>query len=215
MVKVAGGEFLVGRAGLKTVLSYDFYIDDVPVTYRDFFTFMEETGFMVRHPSPEIWRVVAYLGHGASERPDHPVTMVTWHDAQANATWSGKRLPTSFEWERAARGRDGRMYPWGNEFDPLCCNSRESGIGSTTRVYQYPSGQSVDGCLDMAGNVFEWTSDWAESPRFSTAPNSEKINRGGSYNREAHDLICWYGESDPTDLRMADVGFRCVWTPYE
>jgi len=213
MVKIAATKFLAGRAAMETTLDYDFYIDEVPVTNRNYIHFLEATGFMVHHPGPEIRRALQYILSAARDRPDHPVTMVTWYDAQAYAMWMGKRLPTSLEWERAARGCDGRQYPWGNDFDHLRCNSHESGIKNTTPVYQYPNGRSPDGCYDMSGNVFEWVTDWADSPRFSSAPNSEKINHGASYNRTAHDLICWYKESDPPDLRMSDVGFRCVWTP--
>lgn len=213
MIKMDAGRFFVGPGSTEAVLDYDFYVDDAPVTNQDFLEFMEATGFMVRHPGPETRRVLQYLVSAANERPDHPVTMLTWYDAQAYATWVGKRLPTSLEWERAARGRDGRMYPWGNDFDSLRCNSKESGIGTTTPVYQYPNGRSEDGCFDMSGNVFEWVSDWPERPRFSSAPNSEKVNHGASYNRTANHLVCWHTESDPPDLRMTDVGFRCAWTP--
>lgn len=211
MIRIPPGDFIIGRAPTRATLDYEFYIDEVPVTNQDFVNFIEKTGFMRLHPGPEARRVLSGLLLAAKECPDHPVTMVTWYDAQAYATWKGKRLPTALEWERAARGTTGRLYPWGADFDRLKCNSSESGIGHTTPVYQYPKGRSQDGCYDLAGNVFEWTSDWATSPRFSSAPNSEKINRGASYARTADDLICWYTESDPPDLRMSDVGFRCVW----
>ena len=213
MIRITAGPFLFNRGAVKTVLNHDFYIDEAPVTNRDFFAFMEETGFMLRRPGPGIQQLLWHLQAAAQELPDHPVTMVTWYDAQAFATWLGKRLPTSLEWERAARGRDGRLYPWGDDFDALRCNSAESGIGTTTPVYRFPEGRSEDGCFDMAGNVFEWILDWSDIPRFSAAPNSEKINRGASYTRGANDLVCWYTESDPPDLRMSDVGFRCAWTP--
>lgn len=80
-------------------------------------------------------------------------------------------------------------------------------------MLKYADGRSPYGCYDMAGNVFEWTNDWATRPRFSSTPNSEKINRGGSYNRPDADLVSWYAESDPPWLRMLDVGFRCAVAP--
>lgn len=212
MIRIPAGSFLTGRIATKNTISYDFYIDEVPVTNRDFFKFMKETGFITGHPFPLVSGVHAHIEGLAKHRPDHPVTLVTWYEAQAYAAWAGKRLPTSLEWERVARGRSGRIYPWGNEFDHLRCNCSESGFGHTTPVRKFENGRSEDGCFDLAGNVFEWTNDWTNTPRFSTAPNSEKVNRGASYARSGNDLVCWYSESDPPDLRMSDVGFRCAWS---
>jgi formylglycine-generating enzyme required for sulfatase activity len=213
MIRISAGSFLAGPAATKNSIDNDFYIDVVPVTNKDFSQFIQETGFMIGHPFPLVSGVQSHIKAAAKSLPDHPVTMVTWYDAQAYAAWAGKRLPTAMEWERAARGKSGRIFPWGDEFDPFRCNSLESGVGHTTPVRQYGNGRSEDGCFDLAGNVFEWTSDWAITPRFSNAPNSEKINRGASYARNAKNLVCWYTESDPPDLRMSDVGFRCAWTP--
>ena len=212
MVKIRAGSFKAGRSGEFAAIEYDYYIDEVPVTNRDFYRFMNETGFMLRRPGVRLLSIVDNIRRATQTVPDHPVTKVTWYDAQAYANWIGKRLPLAIEWERAARGTDGRLYPWGNQFNSSHCNCKESGIGSTTPVRAYANGVSEDGCYDMVGNVFEWVADWATKPRFSSAPNTEKLNRGGSYNRNADDLVCWYEESDPPDLRMTDVGFRCVWS---
>ncbi len=215
MVRVPAGDFLAGIGPLKATIDYDFYIDIAPVTNRDFVAFFEETGYVLEPLEPAGAVVLQHLRVQARERPDHPVTLVSWHDAAAYAAWSGKRLPTAMEWEKAARGTDGRIFPWGNFFHPARCNCLESGIGGTTPVFKYEGGRSPYGCFDMAGNVFEWTNDWAKTPRFSRAPNSEKINCGGSYNRPASHLVCWYKESDPPAIRKLDVGFRCVFVPGE
>lgn len=93
----------------------------------------------------------------------HPVVDVSWHDAQTFCTWlrsaTGQpfRLPTEAEWETAARGEDARSFPWGNTFDPMRCNVKESAIGATTPVDRYTTGASPYGILDLAGNVWEWT----------------------------------------------------------
>ena len=114
------------------------------------------------------------------------------------------------QWEKAARGTDGRLYPWGNDFSNENCNSKESGYDTTTPVTRYLNGVSFYGCFDMVGNVFEWVDDWAIYPRFTKVPYSEKVNRGASYNRFQDHTNCVHIESDPPFLAMIDVGFRCV-----
>lgn len=213
MIYIKKGSFLSGRNLKEATIDYDFWMDETPVTNAQFLRFVETTKYMLRHPDPQVSRVLYGLREAAQNYPDHPVTRVTWFDAEAYAAWQGKRLPRELEWERAARGTDGRLYPWGDSFDPDRCNSAETGRSNTTPVFAFPAGRSPEGCFDMAGNVFEWTADWSSTPRFSSAPNSEKINRGASYNRFPGDLVNWYVESDPPGLQMTDVGFRCVWLP--
>jgi formylglycine-generating enzyme required for sulfatase activity len=133
-----------------------FKIGKYPVTNREYQAFVRGAGYR----PPFHWDGDEYpAGKG-----DHPVVYVTWHDAVAYCRWlteqTGQlyRLPTEAEWEKAARGSDGRQYPWGNEFDPARCNSVAGGPGETTPVGQYPEGASPYGILDMAGNVWEWCS---------------------------------------------------------
>ncbi len=205
MVLVPAGSFLYGPEKKLEVIDYDFYIDKYPVTNRDFLKFIERTNF-----TPSVGK--RFFRIMAEEKPDHPVTSVSWYEANLYAKWAGKRLPTSREWEKAARGTDGRLYPWGNEFSKNRCNCLESGINDTTPVDFYQNGVSPYGCYDMVGNVFEWVYDWALRPRFSPMPRSEKINRGGSYARPKEHCTCTYIESDPPHFVMRDVGFRCAYS---
>lgn len=218
MVLVSAGLFYFGFPKKKETLSYDFYIDETPVTNRQFASFLTDSHYikyMLSNLSPGGTQIYKKIIELADSMPDHPVVGVSWFDALTFATWCGKRLPSSVEWEKAARGVDARMFPWGDEFDASRCNCIESGIGTTTPVRNYPNGRSPWGCYDMTGNVFEWVSDWTENPRFSNLPNSEKVNRSGSFNRSSDHMVCWYQESDLPELRMVDVGFRCVFVPSE
>ena len=210
-VKVPAGPFLCGPGLEPGTVDYDYWIDRTPVTNRQFWAFLAATGYMHELGDSNTKKRLEKFESMAINRPNHPVVAVTWYDASAYAAWRGGRLPTSLEWEKAARGVDGRRYPWGDEFNVDKCNSLESGLGTTTEVGRYGSGASPFGCLDMVGNVFEWLLDWAEKPRNLIGINSEKSNRGSSFNRPRSHLVCWYEESDEPTLRMSDVGFRCVW----
>lgn len=152
--------------------------------------------------------------------PDHPVVAVSWHDAVTFCEWAGATLPTEAEWEYAARGPEGYVYPWGNESPtPELCNF-DNTLLSTSPVGFYPAGESWCGALDMAGNVSEWVADWygenyyAESPSRSPAgpeTGDHKVLRGGSWGS---DQIGIRGADRsyhlPPDHIYGIVGFRCA-----
>jgi formylglycine-generating enzyme required for sulfatase activity len=133
----------------------------------------------------------------------HPVTSVSWYGAVKYASWAGKRLLGEKEWEKAARGTDGRKFPWGNEFDKRLCNSAESNLKRTTEVNSFPKGKSPYGCFDMAGNVCEWTDS-----RF--ANEGRKIVRGGSFYSERRNCRCADCTArEETSKESGHIGFRC------
>ncbi|MDY7076406.1 MAG: bifunctional serine/threonine-protein kinase/formylglycine-generating enzyme family protein, partial [Chloroflexota bacterium] len=168
MVRVPAGKFLYGD-GKKGMELPEFWIDKTPVTNAEFARFVEATG----QEPPEHWKDKA----PPKEITDHPVTRVSWHDAVAYAEWAGKRLPTEEEWEKAARGADGRKYPWGDQSPtPELCNF-DGNVGDTTPVGKYsPQGDSPYGCVDMAGNVWDWM--------VSDYDKGRKVLRGGGWDVE-------------------------------
>lgn len=146
------------------------------------------------------------------------MVLVSWNDAIAYCKWSGNRLPTEAEWEKAARGIDGRAYPWGNILDKDRCNTLESYIEGTTPVDQFPNGASPYGVLDMVGNVSEWCADWYDDIYYSNSPTHNpkgpdeglyRVLRGGSFYNDLVNANCTYRSGDSPERHVAH-GFRVV-----
>ena len=166
MIKIPAGEFIMGTDGrlpdegpMHTRVLAEYFIDRYEVTNLQYKAFLDDTG----RRSPRHFRNRTF----PEGKSDHPVTYVSWKDADAYCQWAGKRLPTDAEWEKAARGTDGRFFPWGNEFDVDKANTPQRwarlGIeGDTTPVGAFEAGASTYGVYDMSGNVWEWTASWYE-----------------------------------------------------
>ena len=194
MILIPASVFLMG-ANQQPVQLPAFFIDRYPVTNAEYKIFIEAT----RHDFPSHWR----KGEPPPGKEDHPVVQVSWFDADAYAKWAGKRLPSAAEWEKAARGTDGRAYPWGETFDPSCLNCGVGGPFTTTPVGQYsPQGDSPYGVADMSGNVYEWTHDGN--------PVTTMGLRGGSW-LDGPEMAFTYAVRKHTPRRKNDfIGFRCV-----
>ena len=198
-VLVPAGVFTMGADTEQHQVHLDeYWIGITPVTNRQYQIFVEASG----HKTPSHWEV----GKIPSKKANHPVVNVSWHDGRAFCEWlsdlSGEiiRLPTEAEWEKAARGTDGRKYPWGDQApDVGLCNFNEN-IGDTTRVGRYsPAGDSPYGCLDMAGNVWDWTSSIYKDYPYRVGDGREAIDsddsrvlRGGSWNNNGRDVRSAY-----------------------
>lgn len=139
-----------------------------------------------------------------SGKADHPVTNISWHSANTYCKKIGKRLPNEDEWEKAARGTDGRYYPWGEDYDETFLNSSEGGKGGTAAVGSYADGKSPYGINDMSGNVREWVDDW-----YSDRQMYRVIKGGGFLDGEEDVYTFSVRKSIPEDIK-AYVGFRCA-----
>ena len=211
MVKVPKGPFLYGEKRVREVIDHDYWMDQYPVTNEKYRAFILADGYRNKaywSAEGRKWKtknkvtIPKYWNDTTWNKPDHPVVGVSYFEAEAYAKWAGKRLPTEREWEKAARGTDGREYPWGDEFDKEKCNSAEAGFGHTTPVTQYPKGVSSYGCYDMAGNVCEWCADWYHKTR------DLRVGRGGSWDDYQEFLRVSYRAKDVASFRDRNIGFR-------
>jgi formylglycine-generating enzyme required for sulfatase activity len=259
MVMVPAGEFLMGSPDRKgdyderpqhSVTLDNFWIDSTEVTNRQFDQFAQQTGYrsvpentgssrvcqgpygMCEEVDGADWRHPDGPDSEISDRMDHPVVQVTRTDAIAYCGWAGVVLPTEAEWEKAARGTDGRIYPWGDDFDGSRLNFCDSncpielkdseaddGYAGTAPVGSYPNGASPYGAFDMAGNVWEWVADWYADNYYSASATSDPLGPDAGGQREVRGGSAF----DPSDMvRSANrfpeypdysdnmTGFRCV-----
>ena len=220
MVEIPTGPFIMGYDKRhpdegpmhSETIDKPYWIDKHEVTNEAYRAFVEATG----HKTPDHWRGGAF----APSDEKLPVVYVTWYDAHDFCAWAGKRLPTEAEWEKAARGTDGRLFPYGDTFDASKSNSPQRGLGRLMPVGSFPQGRSPYGLSDVSGNVWEWTESWYLPYPGNTHGSVNygeqyKVVRGGSY------VDCSFyrcGLSAPTfnrgffkrETRNAGFGFRCA-----
>jgi serine/threonine-protein kinase len=248
MVHVPAGEFTMGsdeysdEQPVHTVYLDGFYIDETEVTNAQFAQFLNEQGN--QEEGGVTWLDIGdedclISQSGGQYQPksgysDHPVIEVSWYGANAYCQWAGKRLPTEAEWEKAARGTDGRTYPWGNDFDCHKGNFDDEqeiddyvvsggpncdGYVRTAPVGSYSDGASFYGALDMAGNVWEWVADWYDSGYYAVSPENNpkgpasgdgRVIRGGSWDYDAAFVRAAYRLRNFPGNTNYDVGFRCA-----
>ncbi len=218
MYKIPGGAFAMGgreedspdnQRPAHSVHLSTFFIDPQPVTNQEYREFVNCTG----HKTPIHWQG----GSSPTGTARHPVVNVSWQDAKAFADWSGCRLPTEAEWEKAARGTDERLYPWGNRFvDGERCNNGNM-VGTTLPVDEFPLGRSPYGVWDMSGNVQEWCEDHfdEDSYKFSPATNprgpeggQERVMRGGFFSENRPGVRTTHRGSAPETTTRENIGFR-------
>ncbi len=219
MIEIPAGPFTMGsdtgdpdEAPAHEVDLPAFEIDRFEVTNADFAQFVEATGYQTdaeKEGRSKNWRIAA------EGKDNHPVVYVSWNDAVAYCEWLGKRLPTEAEWEKAARGTDGRMYPWGDEWDPSKANVKETGLRGTAAVGSFGAGASPYGVEDMAGNVWEWTADWYEPYPGSTYHTEYygerfKVVRGGGWFEMADAVRTTNRDLTSVNAANDDIGFRCA-----
>ena len=216
VVRVPAGAFLMGsppdqgeaheRPQHEVDLSA-FLIDKTEVTWRQFGKFAQDQGRQL--PRAPLWGRI----------DEYPVSFVLWEEAAAYCKWVGGRLPTEAEWEKAARGTDGRKYPWGNDWDQERCNSIQGGPHRPRPVGDFPSCVSPYGALDMAGSMWEWSADrhgagyYADSPRKDPqgpASGMTRVMRGGAWMSHYQWLRTAHRFKAPPTTRHAHHGFRCA-----
>jgi formylglycine-generating enzyme required for sulfatase activity len=212
----------------------DFKIGKYPVTNEEFKEFVDDGGY----DREEFWAKEGWQWREENKiyepeywhdrkwnAPNFPVVGISWFEASAYVRWLSERaghqyrLPTEAEWEKAARGTDGSKYPWGEDFDKNSCNSYESGLNRTSPVGIFPKDKSPYGCFDMAGNVWEWCSDWYDVEYYANSPDrnpkgpsdgAARVIRGGSWGFYAG--VCRSANRDRYDPgdRRDDLGFRLL-----
>ena len=227
MITIPAGEFLMGspegtgrqdERPQRSVYLDKFAIDQIEVTNARYMAFVKATGHRTPPNPYGTGPLVSVTGI------EHlPVVQTTWYDAKAYCTWAKKRLPTEAEWEKAARGTDGRRYPWGNELptETHANFDREwEDVKTLHPVGSLPNGDSPYGVKDMAGNAREWVADWYDTDYYQDAPPHNpqgpdkkgvvRSIRGGSWHSPAADITTTARGRGGFALQTHGTGFRCA-----
>jgi len=222
MILIPAGEFIMGSPQGQgsddehpqhKVYLDPYYISKYEVTNEQFIQFVRETGYNAGGN---------WVKHAKAGKEKHPVVFIDWNGASAYCLWAGGALPTEAQWEKAARGTDGRIYPWGNSWEVSRCNNNSKG---TTAVGAYPGGSSPYGLDDMAGNVYEWCSDLYSDTYYGYSPSrnpegpgsgaSRRVVRGGSWSSNFDfSFRCACRLSFESDYRDIGFGFRIARAPW-
>jgi formylglycine-generating enzyme required for sulfatase activity len=241
LLYVPAGEFMMGSDSgdaeekpVHTVYLDAFWIDKTDVTNAMFAKFMGETGHVTdaekagkswvyqggdfKEVDGADWSHPLGPSSGISGIMSHPVVHVSWNDAQAYCSWANRRLPTEAEWEKAARGKDAFIYPWGSASPNNDLLNYNSAVEDTTEVGKYPAGASPYGALDMAGNVWEWVDGWYDAYPGNTESNSSygttyRVVRGGSWFAKDYYVRSTVRRKAEQTYTAGTVGFRCVSSP--
>jgi formylglycine-generating enzyme required for sulfatase activity len=220
MILIPAGEFVMGSdsnqaAASPAHLVYldDYYIDKFEVT-NEMYLECIQAGACTSGGSSRIYNDT-WIGH--------PVMDVNWYESQDYCAWRGGRLPTEAEWEKAARGTDERIFPWGNE--PVTCELARFGECGwfTVPIGQHPDGVSPYGVHDMAGNAWEWTQDWYDQDYYTSSPAENptgpeedtgwKSTRGGAWFYQGGLMTSVWRNHAPPSVAYSYLGFRCVIAP--
>jgi serine/threonine-protein kinase len=230
LVYVPEGEFLMGSADSDMMANSDekpqhrvsldaYWIDRTEVTNAMYTLCVQAEACQPPNDNSSNAHTNYY---GNTQYANFPVIYVDWNDAKTYCEWSGRRLPTEAEWEKAARGMDGRIFPWGNDSPSSNLLNYNEYIDDTTAVGSYSSGASPYGVLDMAGNVYEWVNDWYSETYYSQTPSSNptgpgggqsRVLRGGSWVDRVSDVRSAIRYRGEPVFAYAGLGFRCVLSP--
>jgi formylglycine-generating enzyme required for sulfatase activity len=226
MALIPGGQFIRGSDeadDTRPVVSVEvapFYIDRYEVSnseYRRFLATLNDDD-----PRKTAWTPLTFEDprtYAAFLDDQQPVVGISWEAASAYATWVGKRLPTEAEWERAARSRDGRRYPWGDDAAGDYANTadRQPRHEATLAIDRLPTGASPDSVYNMTGNAAEWCADIYQADYYAAAPRRDplgpssgftRVVRGGAWNEPLRPV--WYRSFRSADHRSYAIGFRCA-----
>jgi serine/threonine-protein kinase len=227
LLYVPAGEFKMGAASSDTqatapekpqhTVDLDaFWIDQTDVTNAMYAQCVKAGGCQAPSPIKSYTRDSYY---GNTQFDNYPVIYISWTDAKSYCQWAGGDLPTEAQWEKAARGTDDRIYPWGNDAPNSSRLNFNQNASDTTEVDKYPTGASFYGALDMAGNVWEWVRDWYDEKYYASSPNRNpagpnsgdyRVLRGGSWYYGATNVRASYRYRNYPDYRYNYVGFRCA-----